>query len=230
MSVLAALLEREVSGLGQFIDVSMHACSNTTTEMASYGYLATGDEVMRLTGRHAAPRPSQPTQALCADGNWLNTGVPPRNPKEFGQMIDWLDSLGLRDEFALSALLEMGAQRERITMADVVHDPLVGEIFGAGREAMWWIASKVSAYDFFIGAQSRGLACGVIYAPEDVFQDPHFVERGFPVSVEHPELGRSYTYPGAPYVFRGTPWEIRHRAPSLGEHQPILAEWASQAT
>ena len=36
--------------------------------------------------------------------------------------------------------------------------------------------------------------------------DPHFVARGFPVEIEHPELDRTFTYPGAPYRFTATPW------------------------
>ena len=67
-----------------------------------------------------------------------------------------------------------------------------------------------------------GLATGVIYTPGEAMQDPHFVDRGFPVEIEHPELGRSFTYPGAPYRFNGTPWSAT-RAPLLGEHQDALA-------
>jgi crotonobetainyl-CoA:carnitine CoA-transferase CaiB-like acyl-CoA transferase len=65
----------------------------------------------------------------------------------------------------------------------------------------------------------------VVYAPEEVLDDPHFRARGFPVEVEHPELGRTVTYPGAPYRFLGTPWRISRRAPLLGEHNAeIYAE------
>jgi crotonobetainyl-CoA:carnitine CoA-transferase CaiB-like acyl-CoA transferase len=38
------------------------------------------------------------------------------------------------------------------------------------------------------------------------------------VEVEHDDLGRSFTYPGAPYLFHGSPWRIARRAPHLGEH------------
>ena len=68
----------------------------------------------------------------------------------------------------------------------------------------------------------HGIATGVIYTPGEALADPNFVERGFPVEIEHPELGRSYTYPGAPYRFTGTPWSAR-RAPLLGEHQDALS-------
>ena len=74
------------------------------------------------------------------------------------------------------------------------------------------------AYDFFIGCQERGLAAGIIYRPDEAFEDPHFAARGFPVKVEHPDLGRTFRYPGAPYKFEKTPWRVLRRAPRIGEH------------
>ena len=55
--------------------------------------------------------------------------------------------------------------------------------------------------------------------------DPHFVARGFPTEVEHPELDRSFTYPGAPWRFLESPWAISRRPPLIGEHtEELLAE------
>jgi crotonobetainyl-CoA:carnitine CoA-transferase CaiB-like acyl-CoA transferase len=42
--------------------------------------------------------------------------------------------------------------------------------------------------------------------------------RGYFVEVEHPELGRTVRYPGAPYLFNGSPWRVRRRPPLVGEH------------
>jgi crotonobetainyl-CoA:carnitine CoA-transferase CaiB-like acyl-CoA transferase len=114
--------------------------------------------------------------------------------------------------------LPRGAPRDSLDLSKLAEDPELTAIFGAGREAQNLIASRLSAYDFFIGSQQRGLPVGIIYAPEEVIEDPHFVERGFPVEVEHPELGRSFVYPGAPYRFERSPWQISRRAPRLGEH------------
>jgi len=221
MSLLVALLAREETGQGQHIDVSMNAASNVTTEMATYGWLAAGAEVQRQTGRHAAPVLTAPTQIRCRDGRYANTGVPPRSPSDFANVLALLDRLGLRDEFPLSGLLELGAEHERLNMADIEIDPVIGEIFGAAREVLWFLASRLDAYEFFVETQRIGIATGVIYTPGEALADPHFIERGFPVEIEHPELGRSFTYPGAPYRFTATPWSAR-RAPLLGEHQDAL--------
>jgi crotonobetainyl-CoA:carnitine CoA-transferase CaiB-like acyl-CoA transferase len=98
-------------------------------------------------------------------------------------------------------------------------DDTLTAIFMSGRQALMLIASRISAYDFFFGCQSAGLSVGVINSPEEAYEDRHFKARGYQVEVEHEELGRSYRYPGAPYRFEKTPWEIRNRAPRLGEHQ-----------
>ena len=221
MGLLVALLHRQRSGRGQHVDVSMSAANNVTTEMASYGWLAAAEEMRRQTGRHAAPAPTTRTQVRCRDGRYVTTGVPPRHPETFGRVLDLLERRGLRDEFPLTALLEMGAEREALRMTDVASDPLIGEIFAAGREVTLFLAEQLDSYDFFSETQKIGLATGVIYTPGEAMGDPNVVDRDFPTPVRHPELDRDLVYPGPPYRFSATPWSTR-RAPMLGEHQHRL--------
>ncbi|MEN8159432.1 MAG: CoA transferase [Myxococcota bacterium] len=225
MSALTALLARGVSGEGQFVDVSMHAAANVTTEMSSYHYLVQGTTVQRQTGRHAMETLSMPSQVRCADGRYVNTGVPPRQPREFAGLLAWLREVGVADELPEAVFLEMGAKRDFIDLSKIGEDDEITAIFGAGREALNLLASRLSAYDFFVGAQRAGMPVGVIYAPEEAFEDPHFVARGFQTPVEHEDLDRTVRYPGAPYRFTKTPWRISRRAPRLGEHtEEVLAE------
>jgi crotonobetainyl-CoA:carnitine CoA-transferase CaiB-like acyl-CoA transferase len=49
-------------------------------------------------------------------------------------------------------------------------------------------------------------------------EDPQLNARGFFPTVEHPELGKSFRYPGGPFFFTTTPWRIARRPPLLGEH------------
>jgi crotonobetainyl-CoA:carnitine CoA-transferase CaiB-like acyl-CoA transferase len=72
--------------------------------------------------------------------------------------------------------------------------------------------------ELFKGAQARGLTWVPIYAPEELLDDPHMKARVFFQTVEHPELGKSFTYPGPPYLFSRTPWRLTRRAPLVGEH------------
>jgi crotonobetainyl-CoA:carnitine CoA-transferase CaiB-like acyl-CoA transferase len=42
--------------------------------------------------------------------------------------------------------------------------------------------------------------------------------------VEHPELGDTLQYPGAPAKMKETPWKIYRRAPLIGEHNEEVYE------
>ena len=226
LSLLTALLHRNTSGEGQFIDLSITAALGVTTEAASHTYLVAGKTVQRQTGRHAAVRPTGETQQRCADGRYANTGVPPRKPSEFAALDAWLTGLGLREELPEAVFLELGANWEGpFDLSRIGTDDAVTAVFGAGREALRLIASKVSARDFFLGCQRAGLAVGVVNSPEEAFEDDHFKARGYQVPVLHEELGREVVYPGAPYVLHGSPWAISRRAPALGEHtDEVFAE------
>jgi crotonobetainyl-CoA:carnitine CoA-transferase CaiB-like acyl-CoA transferase len=219
MSALTALFWRGRSGQGQFIDVSLHKASNVTTEAGSYAWLVARDTVQRQTGRHASTHATGSTQMRCQDGRWVNTGVPPRYPADFAAVLGWLRELGLEEQLPEAVFLEMGAALEgQLNLSAIGVDDEITAIFAAGRAAMVLIAENLSAYDFFVGCQTRQLAVGVIYAPEEAFEDPHFIARGFQVEVPHDDLGRSFRYPGAPYKLPASPWRISRRAPKLGEH------------
>ena len=64
-------------------------------------------------------------------------------------------------------------------------------------------------------AASLGAA---VRAPEALLEDPHLHDRGFWKEVEHPELGRSFIYPGEAAIYNGSPWRISRRPPLIGEH------------
>lgn len=219
LSALTALLHRHTGGAGQFIDVSMTAASNVTTEAATYTWLIARQTVQRQTGRHASVDPTGETQQLCADGRYVNTGVPPRFPDEFGRLLNWLRELGLEEELPEAVFLEMGANWDGpFDLSLLGKDDTVDAIFGAGREALRVIAEQIGAREFFLGCQRAGLSAGVIYSPEEAFEDEHFKARGFQAPVRHDNLDRTLLYPGAPYRFTATPWRISRRAPRLGEH------------
>lgn len=220
-TLMAALWWREHSGRGQLIDVSMLAAANLTCEFATYFWLNQQVDVQRQTGRHALPQISDPTQVRCADGRWLNTGVPPRRGPEFAALAGWVDELGLTEECPYCELLKLGEDYEQIDILHLDADPLGAEVFGAGRDTVNFLAERLGAHELFVGLQSIGLACGIVYSPEEMLADQHFEARGFPVEIDHD--GTPVTYPGAPYKFSATPWHAT-RAPRLGEHQDLLAD------
>jgi crotonobetainyl-CoA:carnitine CoA-transferase CaiB-like acyl-CoA transferase len=225
LGVVLALVNRNRSGLGQHIDVSLHAGANATTEAGTYSWLVAQATVQRQTGRHATSGSlTGPTQAQAADGRWVSTGVPPQTKEKFAALLRWLEELDLSEEFGDLIFLQMGAAHG-IQYAEVGQDVMTTEIMGAGREALILLASRLSAYDFFIGAQECGIPCGVIYSPEEAMADPHFVDRGMAVEVFDEMLGRTVVYPGAPLVFAGTDRSSITPAPRLGEARPGSDPW-----
>jgi crotonobetainyl-CoA:carnitine CoA-transferase CaiB-like acyl-CoA transferase len=72
--------------------------------------------------------------------------------------------------------------------------------------------------DMWRGGQERDFPWGAIRSMDELVGDEHLQDRDFFVEVEHPELGRSFTYPGAAAIYNGSPWRISRRAPLLGEH------------
>ena len=66
---------------------------------------------------------------------------------------------------------------------------------------------------------------GYILPTEALLDDLHLHDRGFWKEVEHPELGRSFVYPGEAAIYNGSPWRISRRAPLIGGHNAkILCE------
>ena len=78
-------------------------------------------------------------------------------------------------------------------------------------------AANLTAEELAYGGQERGFGWGLVRTPEDLLEDGHLEDRGFWVEVEHPELGRSFKYPGPAGIYNGSPWRIHRRAPLIGE-------------
>jgi crotonobetainyl-CoA:carnitine CoA-transferase CaiB-like acyl-CoA transferase len=64
---------------------------------------------------------------------------------------------------------------------------------------------------------AHGVPCSPVRSVKDVVSDEQLAYRNFFMEIDHPEAG-ALKYPGAPYKLSKTPWQIRCRAPLLGEH------------
>jgi crotonobetainyl-CoA:carnitine CoA-transferase CaiB-like acyl-CoA transferase len=73
----------------------------------------------------------------------------------------------------------------------------------------------VEAYE---GGQELNFPWGAVRTMEEIMGDPHLEDRECFVSVEHPELGQEFTYPGGAAIYNASPWRITSRAPLIGEH------------
>src|SRR4029077_20171643 len=96
MATMAALVHRTVSGLGQYIDASIHEACALTTEAAIANYVYRGEVLRRQTGRHHAAGPTPRTQFPAKDGTYVCALVGGRlNPKFVKDLADLLDSYGM---------------------------------------------------------------------------------------------------------------------------------------
>ena len=205
MAIMAALVHRTVSGRGQYIDASIHEACALTTESAIANYIYRGEVLERRTGRHHAAGPSPRTQFRAADGNYVCALVGGRlNPKYMKELADLLDTNGMAGD-----LRDPKYEDQAVITANTSHiiDGLVAS----------FIAS-LPAEEIYHRAQERGFTWGAVRAPEQLLDDPHLADRGFWKQVEHPELGRTVTYPGEAAIYNGAPWRLSRRAPLISEH------------
>ncbi len=205
MAIMAALVYRTVSGVGQYIDTSIHEACALTTESAIANYVYRGEVLKRQTGRHHAVGPTVRTQFPAKDGKYVTAlisgGLNPRNVKNLANLMG---AYGMAGDLA-----DPKYQDPATIVATTSHivDGLLAD----------FIAS-LPAEEVYHAAQARGFTWGAVRAPEDLPDDGHLQDRGFWKTVEHPELGRSFVYPGEAAIYNGTPWEISRRAPLIGEH------------
>ena len=215
IGTLMALNWRDMTGEGQRVDASIHEACSCTTEAAMPIYIYGGEIVHRQTGRHHGVQPTPKTLCPTSDGAYINVFAVFNHLDQWKAMIDWMDSEGMAEDLATDPrYTDMSILRGR-SGPDVEHATDVLRKF---------IAAHTSE-EMYRGAQALRYPWGIVRSPEDNLKDPHFAEdRAFFQSIEHPELGRSYTYPGRPYVFGETPWRA-FRSPLLGEHnQAVYSE------
>jgi crotonobetainyl-CoA:carnitine CoA-transferase CaiB-like acyl-CoA transferase len=205
MAIMAALVHRTVSGIGQYIDASIHEACALTTEAAVANYVYRGEVLRRQTGRHHAAGPTPRTQFRAKDGTYVCALVGGRlNPRFVKELAELLDRYGMAGD-----LKDPKYQDQAVITANTSHiiDDLIAN----------FIAS-LPAEEVYHAAQERGFTWGAVRAPEALLHDAHLHDRGFWKQVDHPELGRSFIYPGEAAIYNGSPWRISKRAPLIGEH------------
>jgi len=79
-----------------------------------------------------------------------------------------------------------------------------------------WLLEKRREELFYEGQEWRIPYC-LIPTVGEILNLAQHREREYFVEIDYPELGK-VTQPGAPFRMTETPWEIRTKAPFLGEH------------
>jgi crotonobetainyl-CoA:carnitine CoA-transferase CaiB-like acyl-CoA transferase len=202
IAVLAALAWRTTSGQGQLIDVSAHECSASMTEWHLMTYLCSGGVHRR--GPHPTLTAADGRQVAALNPDFLG-------PHVFAGMLAMLEKEEVAGPLSDPAFADPGHRASNYR-----------EVWRALKR----LAEKHDGETLYQLGQGAGLPWGVIRSPDEVLEDRHLRARGHFVELEHPELGRSVTYPGAPFLAHGSPWVMRRRPPLLGEHtEAVRAEW-----
>ncbi|MDP6102089.1 MAG: CoA transferase [Dehalococcoidia bacterium] len=205
MAIMAALVYRTTTGKGQYIDTSVHDACALTTEMHVMVWIYTDKVPLRQTGRHASATSSAKSQLPTKDGKLVNANVAGfrLTPKQMQALVDWMDGYGLADDLKDERYRDQGVIQENASHINEV----AAHFF-----------TQLTQEEVAYGGQERGFNWGAVRSPDDLVDDGHLHDRGFWVNVEHPELGRRFTYPGPAGIWNGSPWNISRRAPLIGEH------------
>jgi crotonobetainyl-CoA:carnitine CoA-transferase CaiB-like acyl-CoA transferase len=126
------------------------------------------------------------------------------NPRYIRDLANLLDSYGMAGD-----LKDPKYQDPKVIEAH--RDHIIEELVAN-------FIANLPAEEVYHAAQTRGFTWGAVRAPEALVDDAHLHDRGFWKQVEHPELGRSFVYPGEAALYNGSPWRISRRAPLIGEH------------
>ena len=207
VAIMAAVNFRELSGEGQFIDVSIHEAVNTCTEIAIPTYIYSGQVVMRQTARHAATIITHARLTRSADDVFMLASLSPfeREQRALAQLAD---QMGIAHVLGTPEFVQL--EKDDGGAAALYRNDILVQII-----------EGLSADDLFHRAQALGLAWSPIRRPEENLDDPHFAARGSFATIHHPELGRDVKYPGTVAIANNghTPhFSYTRRAPRLGEH------------
>lgn len=196
LCIAAALYDRDGSGLGRFIDISMQQvlasrCDYVVAQMVA-GDMPVGAE--RTAYDLAGPAGIFP----CREGYayiWMST------PQHWEGLRQLLDDTAWMDEFPEN-WLERGCTPERVALC---------------REHIArWLATQ-DKHEVAAAAQKLGLTLVAVNNGRDLQASEQYRFRSFFAEVEHPVQGRA-KYPTVPYRLSETPASIDRPAPLLGEH------------
>ena len=193
-AILAALAYREVSGLGQYIDLALLDVQIASLANQTMNYLATGVAPVRMGNAHPNIVPYQdfPT----ADGSMI---LAVGNDVQFTKLA----LVAGHAEWAVSPLFATNKARVANRAAFVAEFSAVS----VTRTTRDWIAALEAAR----------VPCGPVNTLAEVFADPQVVARGMEIRMEH-AAGANVPLVASPIRMSETPPEYRLAPPTLGQH------------
>lgn len=204
VAAMTAVLVAEQTGRGDFIDVSIQECVVMGLENAAQFYDLEGVVRKRYAGDQ---RQAGSGVYHCKDGMiyMLAGGIASNR--------FWRNSVAWLVEENVPGAQELTADKWQDTayLATAEAKARFAEIFNP------FALTRTKAEFYAIGQERRIPICPVS-TPADILANRQLQYRNFFVEVGNPFRGAPILMPGAPYRLSRTPWAIRRRAPTLGEH------------
>ena len=194
MGILLALLEREESGEGQWVQTSLLAAQVAMLDFQAARWLLAGEVPEQAGNNHPTAIPTG--VFATADGHINIAGS---GPELFARLCKALGAEQLAADPAYSSGKARLRNRDQLNAAI--------EAITRTRESAEWIEILNRA----------GVPCGPIYRIDQVFADPQVRHIGIARAIESPAHGRQELVGQAVDLSR-TPWELRAPTPEKGEH------------
>ncbi|MDG9978929.1 CaiB/BaiF CoA transferase family protein [Ectopseudomonas oleovorans] len=200
VGVLAALNQREQSGVGQHIDVALLDVQVACLANQAMNYLATGVSPKRLGNAHPNIVPYQDFPS--ADGNFI---LAVGNDGQFRKFCEVAGIANLADDSRFVTNKARVAHRAELI-------PLLRQATVFKTTAQW-----------IEQLEKAGVPCGPINDLQQVFADPQVQARGLRLDLPN-ALGSSTPQVASPLRLSATPVAYRSAPPLLGQHTEALLQ------
>ena len=192
--VLAALVSRATTGVGQRVDTSLYEAGIVHTYWQSAIASATGIAPGPLGSAHPL---TAPYQAFQTKDKWITVGA--SNQNTWLKLIDALEVKELQENE------KFNSNANRMQNVTELTELLKKEL-----------AKKTSA-EWLKLFDEKGLPCGPINTVTEMFEDPQTIERKMIVDVKNEKAG-SFKAIGMPIKFSETKVEDTKESPTFGQH------------
>lgn len=209
IGILAAIYQREITGKGQRVEVSMQDAVINFNRIVFAGQLMTGKPVER-SGNQSSLGAAAPSELyLCQPGgpnDYVMVYTTRAGNWHWQRLLKVMGREDLKDDPRFST---PGARAKNAKEVDA----LVG--------AWCSTRTKIEAMETL---QTAGVPAGAVLDTGELMQDKHLRERGMFAEIDHASRGK-LTMPGWPVKMSDSKVPVR-AAPLLGEQTAeVLAEW-----
>lgn len=202
ISIEAALYEREKSGLGQKIDMSLLDTAVSSLANVASNYLISGKVPRRLGNDHPNIVPYSKFKAL--DGDII---IAVGNDRQFADLCKVIGIPQIAEDERYRT--NEARVENKLELTKILDDQL------QLKTAAEWI-------EVF---SEKNIPCGPIHTMDRVFEHPQVLARDMVVHVNHPEAGRVKLV-GSPIKLSRTKAKIERHPPIAGEHTSEILQQA----